>query len=186
MRGLLSSPHPMARDIAIDLGTANTLVSVRGRGIVMAEPTVVAMDERTGDVLAIGEEAWQMIGRTPGNVAAIRPLRNGAITDFDLTERLIKLVFAKVGVGRFTHPRAMIAVSSAITPVERRALEEAALSAGARAVHLIEKPMAAAIGAGLPTERPAGNCVIDVGGGTTEVAVVSMGGIVAARAVRVG
>jgi len=176
----------MSRDIAIDLGTANTLVFVRGRGIVLNEPTVVAMNERTGDVLAMGNEAWQMIGRTPGHVVAVRPLRNGAITDFDVTERLIKLVLNKVGLGRFMHPRALICVSSAITTVERRAVEEAALSAGARTVHLIEEPMAAAIGAGLAIDQPRGNCVIDIGGGTTEVAVVTMGGVVAARAIRVG
>ena len=176
----------MSRDIAIDLGTANTLVFVRGRGIVLNEPTVVAMNERTGDVLAMGNEAWHMIGRTPGNVVAVRPLRNGAITDFDVTERLIKLVLRKVGLGRFMHPRALICVSSAITAVERRAVEEAALSAGARTVHLIEEPMAAAIGAGLPIDQPHGNCVIDIGGGTTEVAVVTMGGVVASRAIRVG
>ena len=176
----------MSRDIAIDLGTANTLVFVRGRGIVLNEPTVVAMNERTGDVLAMGNEAWHMIGRTPGNVVAVRPLRNGAITDFDVTERLIKLVLRKVGLGRFMHPRALICVSSVITAVERRAVEEAALSAGVRTVHLIEEPMAAAIGAGLPIDQPNGNCVIDIGGGTTEVAVVTMGGVVASRAIRVG
>jgi len=176
----------VARDIAIDLGTANTLVFVRGRGIVLNEPTVIAMNERTGEVLAMGNEAWKMIGSTPGYVVAVRPLRNGAITDFDLTERLIKLVFQKIGVNRFSHPRALICVSSAITTVERRAVEEAALSAGARTVNLIEEPMAAMIGAGLPIDQPRGNCIIDVGGGTTEVAVVTMGGVVSSRAIRVG
>ena len=176
----------MPRDIAIDLGTANTLAFVRGRGIVLDEPTVVAMNERTGDVLAMGNEAWQMVGDGPGPLVAVRPLRHGAITDFDVTERLIKLVLSKVGLGRFMHPRALIAVSSVITPVERRAVEEAALSAGARTVHLIEEPMAAAIGAGLAIDQPRGNCVIDIGGGTTEVAVVTMGGVVASRAIRVG
>jgi len=174
------------REVAIDLGTANTLVYVRGQGIVLNEPTVIAMNERTGQVLAMGDEAWQMIGRTPGYIVAVRPLRHGAITDFDVTERLIKLVFQRIGVGRFTHPRALICVSSAITSVERRAVEEAALSAGARSVVLIQEPMAAAIGAGLPVDQPLGNCVIDVGGGTTEVAVISMGGVVASRAIRVG
>ena len=176
----------MARDIAIDLGTANTLVFVRGRGIVLNEPTVVAMNERTGDVLAMGNEAWEMIGSAPGHVVAVRPMRHGAITDFDVTERLMKLVLGKVGLSRFMHPRALVCVSSAITTVERRAVEEATLSAGARTVHLIEEPMAAAIGAGLPIDQPSGNCVIDIGGGTTEVAVVTMGGVVASRAVRVG
>jgi rod shape-determining protein MreB len=176
----------VGRDIAIDLGSANTLVFVRGRGIVLNEPTVIAMNERTGEVLAMGHEAWQMIGSTPGYIVAVRPLRHGAITDFDVTERLIKLVFQKIGVHRFTHPRALICVSSAITRVERRAVEEAALSAGARSVSLIEEPMAAAIGAGLPIDQPRGNCIIDVGGGTTEVAVVTMGGVVASRASRVG
>ncbi len=176
----------MTRDIAIDLGSANTLVFVKGRGIVLDEPTVVAMNERTGEVLAMGNDAWELIGRSPGQIVAVRPLRHGAITDFDVTERLMKLVLGKVGLGRFGHPRALVCVSSAITTVERRAMEEATLSAGARTVHLIEEPMAAAIGAGLPIDQPSGNCVIDIGGGTTEVAVVTMGGVVASRAVRVG
>jgi rod shape-determining protein MreB and related proteins len=176
----------MTRDIAIDLGTANTLVFVRGRGIVVNEPTVVAMNERTGEVLAMGNDAWDAVGRSPGHVVAVRPLRHGAITDFDVTERLMKLVLGKAGLGRFNHPRALVCVSSAITSVERRAVEEATFSAGARTVHLIEEPMAAAIGAGLPIDQPRGNCIIDVGGGTTEVAVVTMGGVVASRAIRVG
>ncbi len=178
--------HSMARDIAIDLGSANTLVSVRGRGIVLNEPTIVAMDSRTGEVLGMGSEVWRMTADEPERIVAMRPLRHGAITDFDVTERLIKLVFTRAGAKRFVHPRVMISVSSTISTVERRALKDAATSAGARAVHLIEEPMAAALGAGLPIERPAGNCVIDVGGGTTEVAVVSMGGIIASRAVRIG
>ncbi|MGZ4105119.1 MAG: rod shape-determining protein MreB [Actinomycetota bacterium] len=176
----------MARDIAIDLGSANTLAFVRGRDIVLNEPTVLAMNERTGEVLAMGHEAWATIGPTPGNVVAVRPLRNGAITDFDLTERLIKLVFAKIGVNRFSHPRVLICVSSTISRVEQRAVEEAAQSAGARTVDLIEEPMAAAIGAGLPINEPRGSCIIDAGGGTTEVAVVTMGGVVSSRAIRVG
>ncbi|HJT37959.1 MAG TPA: rod shape-determining protein [Actinomycetota bacterium] len=176
----------MPRDIAVDLGTANTLVFVRGRGIVLNEPTVVAMNERTGDVLAMGNEAWDVVGRSPGHIVGVRPLRHGAITDFDVTERLIRSALSKAGLGRFAHPRALVCVSSAITTVERRAVEEATLSAGARAVHLIEEPMAAAIGAGLPIDQPTGNCVIDIGGGTTEVAVVTMGGVVASRAIRVG
>src|SRR5437588_430907 len=159
----------MARDIAIDLGTANTLVFVKGRGIVLNEPTVVAMNERTGEVLAMGNDAWDMIGRAPGQVVAVRPLRHGAITDFDVPERLVKLVLGKVGLGRFVHPRARVCVSSAITTVERGAVEEATVWAGARTVHLIEERRAAAIGAGLPIAQPSGNGVIDIGGGTTEV-----------------
>lgn len=175
----------MARDIAIDLGTANTLVLVEGKGIVLDEATVIAMDERSGDVVSLGHEAFARAGREPG-IVAIRPIRHGAITDYDLTERLMRLVFARIGAGRFLHPRAIVAVSSGLTPVEQRAVQEAAVSAGARTVLLIEEPMAAAIGAELPVERPAGNCIIDVGGGTTEVAVISMGGVVAQRAVSVG
>ena len=176
----------MARDIAIDLGTANTLVFVRGRGIVLNEPTVVAMNERTGDVLAMGNEAWEMIGSAPGHVVAVRPMRHGAITDFDVTERLMKLVLGKVGLSRFMHPRALVCVSSAITTVERRAVEEATLSAGARTVHLIEEPMAAAIGADMPVTEPIGSMVVDIGGGTTEVAVLSLRGLAYTTSVRVG
>lgn len=176
----------MVRDLAIDLGTANTLVFAKGRGIVLNEPTVLAMDERNGRVLAMGREAGEMIGRTPGHVIAVRPLRKGSITDFDLTERLLRFVFQKIGASRLLQPRAVIAVSSASTTVERRAIEEAAVSAGARSVRLIDEPMAAAMGAELPIDQPTGNCIIDVGGGTTEVAVVSMGSVVAARAIRVG
>jgi rod shape-determining protein MreB len=176
----------VTRDIAIDLGSANTLVFVRDRGIVLNEPTIIAMNERTGEVLAMGKDAWTMVGRTSSAVVAVRPLRHGAIRDFDLTERLIKLVFQRIGLNRFSHPRALICVSSGITPVERRAVTEAALSAGARSVDLIQEPMAAAIGAGLPIDQPRGNCIIDVGGGTTEVAVVTMGGVVASRVARVG
>jgi rod shape-determining protein MreB and related proteins len=174
------------RDLAIDLGTANTLVYVRGEGIVLNEPTVIAMNERSGEVLAMGNEAWEMIGRTPGYVVAVRPLRSGGITDFDVTERLLRIVFNRVGVSRLIKPRALICVSSAITGVEKRAVEEAALSAGARSVALIDEPIAAAIGAGLPIDQPTGNCVIDTGGGTTEVAIISMGGVVTSRAIRVG
>lgn len=176
----------MFKDLAIDLGTANTLVYIRGRGIVLNEPTVIALNERTGDVLAMGREAWAMIGRTPGYIVAHRPLRRGAISDFDITERLIKLILQRVGVRRFSRPRALFCVPSAITEVERRAVEEAALAAGARSALLLEQPMAAAIGAQLPIDQPVGNCIVDIGGGTTEVAVISMGGIVASRAIRVG
>jgi len=177
---------PITRDIALDLGSANMLVYVRGEGIVLNEPTVVAMNERTGEMLAIGNEAWELTANTPGHIVPVRPLRHGAITDFEVTERLIKAIFQRVGTGRIVHPRALVCVSSGISPVERRAMEEAASSAGARSADLIVEPMAAAIGAGLPIDQPAGNCIIDVGGGTTEVAIISMGGIVASRAIRIG
>src|SRR5947207_9992130 len=176
----------MARDLAIDLGTANTLVYRQGDGIVFNEPTVIALNARTGDVLALGDQAWEMIGRTPGNVVAMRPLRHGAITDFDITEHMIKLILRRVGVGRLTRPRVLVCVPSAITEVERRAVKEAAHMAGARDVALVEEPLAAAIGAGLPIHEPVGNLVVDIGGGTSEMAVISMGGIVTGRAIRVG
>ncbi|MGH2694506.1 MAG: rod shape-determining protein [Actinomycetota bacterium] len=176
----------MPRDIAIDLGTANTLVYQRQRGILFAEPTVLALNKETGAVLAMGEEAWHMIGRTPGYIVAVRPLRSGAISDFDITEKLIRLILQRAGVSRFSRPRALVVVPSALTEVERRAVEEATLSAGARSCYLIEEPMAAAIGANLPIHEPTGNLVVDVGGGTSEVALVSLGGTVTNRAVRVG
>ncbi|HZU73580.1 MAG TPA: rod shape-determining protein [Acidimicrobiales bacterium] len=176
----------MARDLAIDLGTANTLVYSRARGIVLNEPTVIALNSRTQDVLAMGREAWQMIGRTPGYIVAVRPLRKGAITDFDITQRMIRLLLERAGVSRFNRPRVLICVPSAITEVERRAVEEAARRAGAAGAYLIDQPMAAAIGAGLPIHEPLGNMVVDVGGGTTETAVISLGGIVALQAIRVG
>jgi rod shape-determining protein MreB len=176
----------LARDLAIDLGTANTLVYSRGRGIVLNEPTVIALNERTQDVLAMGQDAWQMIGRTPGYIIAVRPLRKGAITDFDITQRMIRLLLQRSGVSRFNRPRVLICVPSAITEVERRAVEEAARRAGAVGAYLIEQPMAAAIGAGLPIHEPLGNMIVDVGGGTTETAVISLGGIVALQAIRVG
>ncbi len=176
----------LARDLAIDLGTANTLVYSRGRGIVLNEPTVIALNSQTQDVLAMGHEAWQMIGRTPGYIVAVRPLRQGAITDFDVTQRMIRLLLQRAGVSRFNRPRVLICVPSAITEVERRAVEEAARGAGANGAYLIEQPMAAAIGAGLPIHEPLGNMIVDVGGGTTETAVISLGGIVALQAIRVG
>ncbi|HWW52900.1 MAG TPA: rod shape-determining protein [Acidimicrobiales bacterium] len=176
----------MARDLAIDLGTANTLVYAKGEGIVLNEPTVIALNERTQDVLAMGKDAWQMIGRTPAYIVAVRPLRGGAITDFDITQRMIRLLLKRSGVNRWNRPRVLICVPSAITEVERRAVEEAARRAGAAGAYLIEQPMAAAIGAGLPIHEPLGNMVVDVGGGTTEVAVISLGGIVALQAIRVG
>jgi rod shape-determining protein MreB len=176
----------VARDLAIDLGTANTLVYARGRGIVLNEPSVIALNDRTGDVLAMGHEAWQMIGRTPSYIVAVRPLRKGAITDFDVTQRMIRLLLQRVGVNRFNRPRVVICVPSAITAVERRAVTEAAKRAGAADAKLIEQPVAAAIGAGLPINEPVGNMVIDIGGGTTETALISMGGVVAIEAVRIG
>jgi rod shape-determining protein MreB len=176
----------VARDLAIDLGTANTLIYQRQKGILFTEPTVLALNKETGAVLAMGEEAWQMIGRTPGYIVAVRPLRSGAISDFDITEKLIRLTLQRAGVTRFSRPRVLISVASALTEVERRAVEEAALSAGARSCYLIEEPIAAAVGAGLPIHEPLGNLVVDVGGGTTEVALISLGGIVTNTAVRVG
>jgi rod shape-determining protein MreB len=158
----------------------------RSRGIVLNEPSVIALNSRTGDVLAMGHEAWQMIGRTPGYIVAVRPLRGGAITDFEITQRMIRLLLQRVGVNRFNRPRVVICVPSAITEVERRAVTEAARRAGAADAQLIEQPMAAAIGAGLPIHEPVGNMVIDVGGGTSETALISLGGTVALQAVRVG
>ena len=176
----------LSRDLAIDLGTANTLVFARGEGIVLNEPSVIALNTRSQDVLAIGREAWKMIGRTPSHIVAVRPLRQGAITDFEITERMIRLVLHRAGVSRFNRPRVIICVPSAITAVEQRAVREAARRAGAVEAHLLEQPMAAAIGADLPISEPVGNMVIDIGGGTTETALISLGGVVALEAVRVG
>jgi rod shape-determining protein MreB and related proteins len=173
-------------DLAIDLGTANTLVYQHGAGIVFDEPSVVAMDGRSGEVLAIGEHAWEMIGRTPSRIVAVRPLRRGAITDYEVTRQMIRHILRRVGVTRFSRPRTLICVPSAVTEVERRAVRDAATSAGARSVSLIEEPMAAAIGAGLPVHEPLGNLVVDVGGGTSEVAMLSLGGIISQRSIRVG
>jgi rod shape-determining protein MreB len=153
---------------------------------VLNEPSVIALNTQSGEVLATGREAWQMIGRTPGYIVAVRPLRGGAITDYDITEKMIRLLLARVGVTRFNRPRVLICVPSAITEVERRAVIEAAKRAGAAEAQLIGQPMAAAIGAGLPIEQPVGNMVIDIGGGTSETAVISLGGIVALEAIRVG
>jgi rod shape-determining protein MreB len=161
-------------------------VYAKGKGIVLNEPSVIALNSRSGDVLAMGQEAWQMIGRTPGYIVAVRPLRQGAITDFDITERMIRLLLQRTGVSRFNRPRVVICVPSAITEVERRAGVEAARRAGAADAQLLEQPMAAAIGADLPINEPIGNLVIDVGGGTTETALISLGGVVALQAVRVG
>ena len=176
----------MARDLAIDLGTANTLVYAKGQGIVLNEPSVIALNQQTGDVLAMGQEAWQMIGRTPGYIVAVRPLRQGAITDFDVTQRMIRLLLQRAGVSKFNRPRVVICVPSAITEVERRAVTEAARRAGAADAQLIEQPMAAALGAYLPVNEPVANMVVDVGGGTSETALISLGGVVALQAVRVG
>jgi rod shape-determining protein MreB len=179
----------MSADMAIDLGTANTLVYVKGRGIVLAEPSVVAIAEWRGkkQVVAVGEEAKQMLGRTPGNIVASRPLRDGVIADFEVAEEMIKHFIRKVHNRRgFASPLIIVCVPSGSTAVERRAIQESAESAGARKVQLIEEPMAAAIGAGLPVTEPSGSMVVDIGGGTTEVAVISLGGIVYARSVRVG
>ena len=179
----------LSADMAIDLGTANTLVYVKGRGIVLNEPSVVAIAEVKGKqrVLAVGEEAKLMLGRTPGNIRAIRPLRDGVIADFEVAEEMIKYFIRKVHNRRsFASPMVIICVPSGSTAVERRAIQESAESAGARRVLLIEEPMAAAIGAGLPVTEPTGSMVVDIGGGTTEVAVLSLGGIVYSRSVRVG
>ncbi len=181
--GLLSA------DMAIDLGTANTLVYVKGKGVVLNEPSVVAIEEQRGKkhVLAVGSEAKQMLGRTPGNIQAIRPLRDGVIADFEVAEEMIKYFIRKVHNRRsFASPLVVVCVPSGSTAVERRAIQESAEAAGARKAYLIEEPMAAAIGAGLPVTEPTGSMVVDIGGGTTEVAVLSLGGIVYARSVRVG
>ncbi|MHB1537721.1 MAG: rod shape-determining protein [Solirubrobacteraceae bacterium] len=174
------------RDMAVDLGTANTLVYVRGRGIVLSEPSVVAIDSRSGEVHAVGIEAKRMLGRTPGSIQAIRPLKDGVIADFDVTEEMLRHFIQKVHQNRFAHPRVVVCVPSGVTGVEKRAVEEACLSAGARAAYLIEEPMAAAIGAGLPVGEPTGSMVVDIGGGTSEVAVISLGGIVVSESIRVG
>jgi rod shape-determining protein MreB len=179
----------LSADMAIDLGTANTLVYVKGRGIVLNEPSVVAIQEVKGkkQVLAVGEEAKQMLGRTPGNIRAIRPLRDGVIADFEVAEEMIKYFIRKVHNRRsFAAPVVVVCVPSGSTAVERRAIQDSAENAGARRVFLIEEPMAAAIGAGLPVTEPTGSMVVDIGGGTTEVAVLSLGGIVYSRSVRVG
>lgn len=176
-----------SKDMGIDLGTANSLVYLRGKGIVLREPSVVAIERDTGRVLAVGEEAKQMIGRTPGNIVAIRPMKDGVIADFDVTQSMIKYFIKKALRGKtfLVHPRVVVSVPSGVTAVEERAVKEAAVQAGAREAYLIEEPMAAAIGAGLPVHEPTGNMVVDIGGGTTEVAVISLGGIVTSRSIRV-
>ena len=177
-----------AGDLAIDLGTANTLVSVRGKGIVIREPSVVAIDKNDERILAVGIEAKRMLGRTPGNIVAVRPLKDGVIADFDVTEAMLRYFIDKASEKRYPwtpRPRVVVCVPSGVTSVEKRAVFEATISAGARQAYLIEEPMAAAIGADLPVEEPTGSMVIDIGGGTTEVAVIAMGGIVVSRSIRV-
>lgn len=177
----------VGRDMAVDLGTANTLVYVRGRGVVLNEPSVVAINTRDGRPLAVGAEAKRMIGRTPGHIKAIRPLKDGVIADFDICEKMLRYFIQRVHQRRWAKPRMVICVPSGITGVEQRAVQEAAEYAGARKpAYIIEEPMAAAIGAGLPVHEPTGNMIVDIGGGTTEVAVISLGGIVASESVRVG
>ena len=176
-----------SKDMGIDLGTANTLVSMRGKGIVLREPSVVAIQRDTGEILAVGEEAKKMLGRTPGNIVAIRPLKDGVIADFDTTQAMLKYFIQKATGGfSFFRPRVVVGVPSGVTEVERRAVIDATIQAGAREAYLVEEPMAAAIGAGLPVHDPTGNMVVDIGGGTTEVAVISLGGIVSSRSIRIG
>jgi rod shape-determining protein MreB and related proteins len=178
----------LSHDVGIDLGTANTLVTVRNRGIVISEPSVVAMDTRSKRVLAIGAEAKRMVGRTPANIVAIRPLRDGVISDFDVTEQMIRYFINKVHdrYARIPRPRVLVGIPSGVTEVEKRAVRDATVNAGARWSRLIEEPMAAAIGAGLPVSEPSGSLIVDIGGGTTEVAVISLGGIVVSRSIRIG
>ncbi len=177
----------MGRDMAVDLGTANTLIYVRGRGIVLNEPSVVAINIRDGRPVAVGSEAKRMLGRTPSHIQAIRPLKDGVIADFEICEKMLRYFIHKVHQRRWVKPRMVICVPSGITGVEQRAVQEAAEYAGARKpAYIIEEPMAAAIGAGLPVQEPTGNMIVDIGGGTTEVAVISLGGIVASQSVRVG
>ena len=176
----------LGRDMAVDLGTANTLVYVDGRGIVISEPSVVASDTRSGHVHAVGADAERMIGRTPATITATRPLRHGVIADFETTQAMLRYFIRKVLDRHRAHPRLIVCAPSGITEVEKRAVEEASLAAGARRVHLIEEPIAAAIGAGLDIAEPIGRMVVDVGGGTSEMAVISLGGIVLSRSLRVG
>ncbi len=178
----------MRKDMGIDLGTANTLVNIRKKGIVLREPSVVAMDKNSGEVLAVGNEAKEMIGRTPGTVVALRPLKDGVIANFHVTEKMMKYFFKQVSASSFFlfSPRVIVGVPSDVTEVEKRAVVEAALSAGAREAILISEAMASALGAGLPVVEPTGSMVVDIGGGTTEIAVISLGGIVVSRSIRVG
>lgn len=178
----------LSTDIGIDLGTANTLVYVRSKGIVLNEPSVVAINQKTRQVLAIGNEARQMVGRTPSHIVAIRPLQDGVISDFEITEQMLKYFISKTQTSRFSispRPRVVVGVPYGVTEVERRAVEEAALSAGAREVYLIEEPLAAAIGARLPVQESSGSMIVDIGGGTTEVAIIALGGVVTSRSLRI-
>ncbi len=178
----------LSHDVGIDLGTANTLVAVRNRGIVISEPSVVAMDARTRRVIAIGAEAKRMEGRTPADIAVVRPLRDGVISDFDVTEQMLRYFIKQIHdrYAQVSRPRVIVGIPSGVTEVEKRAVRDATINAGARWARLIEEPMAAAIGAGLPVMEPSGSLVVDIGGGTTEVAVISLGGIVVSRSIRIG
>ena len=178
---------PFSRDMGIDLGTANTLVYVKGKGIIIREPSVVALKESSSDVMAVGAEAKKMIGRTPGNITAIRPMKDGVIADFDVTEAMLRYFITRAHKRtRLVRPRIIVCVPSGVTEVEKRAVLDAAQQAGARKAYLIEEPMAAAIGSELPVNEPVGNMIVDIGGGTTEVAVISRGGIVSSRSIRIG
>ena len=178
----------MAREIAIDLGTANSLVYEKGKGIVIREPSVVAIDKKTNKVLAVGEEAKQMIGRTPGNIVAIKPMQDGFIADFDVCASMLKYFFNKTlgTIGMFSKPRVIVCVPAGTTSVEERAVRQSTMQAGAKEVHIMEEPMAAAIGAGLPVAEPIGSMIVDIGGGTTDVAVISLGGVVTSQSIRIG
>ncbi|MCL5780975.1 MAG: rod shape-determining protein [Firmicutes bacterium] len=177
----------LSSDIGIDLGTASVLVYVKGKGIVLREPSVVAINKDTGRIIAVGEEARRMLGRTPGNIVATRPLREGVIADYDVTEKMLRYFINKaVGKKWFFRPRVMVCIPSGVTGVEERAVRQAAISAGARSAHLIEEPLAAALGAGIDISEPSGSMVVDIGGGTSDVAVLSLGGIVCSRSIRVG
>ena len=181
------NPLSMGRDVAVDLGTANTLIYVKGQGLVLNEPSMVAVDTRSGQVVAVGHEAKRMWGRAPKNIRLVRPLKDGVIADFDVCEQMLKQFLQRVSTSRWSKPRVIVAVPSEVTGVERRAVQDAAEFAGARRpVYIIEEAMAAAIGAGLPVHEPSANLIVDIGGGTTEVAVISLGGIVTANSVRVG
>lgn len=181
-----NNPLALGRDIAIDLGTANTLIYVRGMGVVLNEPSVVAIDVADGRLVAVGMEAKRMMGRTPGHIRVVRPLKDGVIADFDVCEKMLRYFIQQIHGSRWSKPRMVICVASGITGVEQRAVQDAAEYAGARRpVHIIEEPMAAAIGAGLAVHEPTGNMIVDIGGGTTEVAVISLGGIVTAQSLRV-
>lgn len=175
-----------ANEVGIDLGTANVLVYIKGKGIVLNEPAVVAINKDTNEILAVGEEARQMLGRTPGNIVAVRPLKDGVISDYDITERMLKHFIRKTcGAGKFFKPKIMVCVPSGVTEVEKRAVREATMQAGGKDVFLMEEPLAAAIGAGLDITKPDGTMVIDIGGGTTDIAVMSMGGIVTSQSVKI-